>query len=434
MSNSPSSRQHQQQQQQSGGGATGTIYGVSSMPQAQQVHQPGVLAETYTVQPYPPAGTYAAPALPGYGITHYHAAGYPPAVAYPYAHHPAHGAYTAAAHFYPPPHLPQGGVSGGPLPNPYVGYPYAIYASSAPVRSPTSAQMMGDNVLVSSSTSENVGVSDYDQYANKNSSSPLKHDAAVNITGARPASYVAKKNVEDVIKKGVTDRSPPNPSTATTRSNPITRAKPMHLHVDTQLPDLKGPVTESHYNADDMVSKVKPMRSDFHFYAQDHKNHILHTLESEMDVSDPVELMSELNERLLKRWEDETTKVRSLYMAKEEEDRTRFMNEEEIESRHCATMTSRPKSLGSAHSDRDSNKSTPRNNEDDDDDGEHEGDNDDHDNGNHDEDGNVSNDRNNDKDDDEDDYESPNKKLKENDKKGNGQAVSGGQNVQNNKQ
>jgi hypothetical protein len=396
MSNSPSSRQQQQTggypQQQTH--PAGTIYGVA-MTQEQQVHQPGV-PETYTQQ-YPPG--YAAPPLSAYGVAHYHAA-YPPPLAYPYVL-PTQGGYTAT-HFYPPPPLPQ-----GPLPHPYAAYPYPIYASSTAHSSPTS-QIIGEKVV---SSSENVG--DYDQYANKNSSSPLKHDAIGMTTGSRPSS-LAKKDVDGV--KG-TDKSPPD-----SRSNPTgstIRAKPMHLHVDTQF-GTQGPATaESRYNADDMVSRVKPMRSDFHFYAEDHKKDIIHDIESNVDASDPVELMSELNERLLKRWEDETDKVRNLYMAKEEADRTRFMNEEEIESRHCATLTSRPKSVGSTHSDKDS-KSTPKNEADNvnnDNGQQQQGDHDDHDNEEEDKD----NEDDNGDEKEEDDYESPSKKLKEDDEKGNGQ-------------
>jgi hypothetical protein len=92
---------------------------------------------------------------------------------------------------------------------------------------------------------------------------------------------------------------------------------------------------------DDMTSRVNPMRSDFHFYADENKKEVEKSIEKKEMSS--VELISELNEKLIEMWEKESASTRSEYMAKEERDRGRFMNEDEIESRHCATLTSRPK-------------------------------------------------------------------------------------------
>lgn len=43
-------------------------------------------------------------------------------------------------------------------------------------------------------------------------------------------------------------------------------------------------------------------------------------------------------------WENLTNDERDAFMIKEEEDRRRFMEEDEIASRHCATLTARGKS------------------------------------------------------------------------------------------
>merc|ERR1712151_22330 len=43
-------------------------------------------------------------------------------------------------------------------------------------------------------------------------------------------------------------------------------------------------------------------------------------------------------------WTESTQATRSAYMVKEEEDRKRFMNAEEVASQHCATLTARAKS------------------------------------------------------------------------------------------
>jgi hypothetical protein len=51
-----------------------------------------------------------------------------------------------------------------------------------------------------------------------------------------------------------------------------------------------------------------------------------------------------LNSRLIKEWEDASQIVREAYMEKEEEDRKRFMADDEIASRHCATLTARARS------------------------------------------------------------------------------------------
>jgi hypothetical protein len=458
MPNSPSSRR-QQQEQHTGSGyhpqqaahpssaaGGGTIYGGVSIARAhQQLHPPGVpppttTTETYTQQYPPAAGTagYGAAALPlsaGYhGLTHYHhAAGYPPPpLPYTYAlPTPPHqqGGYTATAagaHFYPPPPtLPQ--VGGGPLPNPYVvaataGYPYPMYASSTTtVHSPTS-QTMGDNNKGVSSASENDVIA-YDQYSNNNNNntaSPLKHDAAMGtMAGATRHSSLTNKGNVDGVKQGSDKSLPPNGTSTRSNASSTTRlgTKPMHLHVDTQIDTTgSGAVAAAKVqhgnNVDDMISRVKPMKSDFHFYAQDHKKDVMHTLESELNESDPVELISELNERLLKRWEDETDKVRNLYVAKEEADRTRFMNEEEIESRHCATLTSRPRPLSS---DREP-KSTPKNKDGGGgDEGEQQGDH--HHRENDDQDRNADDEEG----EEQEDYESPSKKLKEDDEKGSDQ-------------
>jgi len=94
---------------------------------------------------------------------------------------------------------------------------------------------------------------------------------------------------------------------------------------------------------DDMVSRVSAMRSDFHFYAEDNKQIAFDEIQSESILKDPVAIIAKLNEQLMTMWEGEPNNRRNEYMMKEEMDRTRFMNEDEIESRHCATLTSRPK-------------------------------------------------------------------------------------------
>jgi hypothetical protein len=48
-----------------------------------------------------------------------------------------------------------------------------------------------------------------------------------------------------------------------------------------------------------------------------------------------------LNTRMMKAWEDLSQEEREGYMHKEEQDRRRFMEEDEVASRHCFTLTAR---------------------------------------------------------------------------------------------
>jgi len=104
-----------------------------------------------------------------------------------------------------------------------------------------------------------------------------------------------------------------------------------------------SPSYTSQGKVDDMIPRVSSMRSDFHFYAEDNKQVAFLEIQQESSSKDPIANIAKLNERLLRMWEGEPNKRRNDYMMKEEMDRTRFMNEDEIESRHCATLTSRPK-------------------------------------------------------------------------------------------
>jgi hypothetical protein len=106
----------------------------------------------------------------------------------------------------------------------------------------------------------------------------------------------------------------------------------------------------NHEHDGELSSDVNPMRSDFHFFALDHKDETLEKIkkdsskekkENDNKAETPFILMTDLNERLMALWEGASNRVRTVYMQKEESDRYRFMSEDEIASRHCATLTSR---------------------------------------------------------------------------------------------
>jgi hypothetical protein len=96
--------------------------------------------------------------------------------------------------------------------------------------------------------------------------------------------------------------------------------------------------------------EVEPIRTDFHFFVQENQEKYRKLSEEEVrntangDTLDPFLVNSNLNTRLMKAWEDLKKEERDICMVKEEEDRRRFMEEDEIASRHCATLTARGKS------------------------------------------------------------------------------------------
>ncbi|KAL7530828.1 hypothetical protein ACHAWF_003531 [Thalassiosira exigua] len=104
--------------------------------------------------------------------------------------------------------------------------------------------------------------------------------------------------------------------------------------------------------------KVDPMKQDFHFYAVDHYEEAWRASREQIDKAraegtadvpedagkDLFVLTTLLNARLVKIWEGASPATRSEYLKREEADRKRFMSEEEVASRHCATLTARRRS------------------------------------------------------------------------------------------
>jgi hypothetical protein len=92
--------------------------------------------------------------------------------------------------------------------------------------------------------------------------------------------------------------------------------------------------------------QVKPMRSDFHFFVDDMRDSIQAIAKKELRHEADVKMLlfTNMNARLMKAWEDATEETRAEYLVKEEDDRRRFMAEDEIVSRHCATLTARARS------------------------------------------------------------------------------------------
>jgi hypothetical protein len=94
---------------------------------------------------------------------------------------------------------------------------------------------------------------------------------------------------------------------------------------------------------------VKPIQTDFHFFVMEKKDTYKKDAEKEVQDTNKGKLdaylvNSNLNCRLMKAWEDLGVAERDGYTKKEQADRRRFMQDDEVASRHCATLTARARS------------------------------------------------------------------------------------------
>jgi hypothetical protein len=121
-----------------------------------------------------------------------------------------------------------------------------------------------------------------------------------------------------------------------------------------ELPQFSG---EKHYKSPDFQTdveiernrsqsdftdmKVSPMRTSFHFFVDDVQEAVRTEAREEYKGDVDFLLYSNMNARVIKKWNELPSSTHVTYMGKEEEDRVRFQNEDEIASRHCATLTAR---------------------------------------------------------------------------------------------
>ncbi len=169
---------------------------------------------------------------------------------------------------------------------------------------------------------------------------------------------------------------PPPPQASYRGPSPVPRAAPTapptaeskkSRSSPTKTPETKVPSSSESTNIPDhseverlraaaaqelTTEEVKPIQTDFHFFVKEHlekyrkmaEEEVKKTLKDGETDLDPLLVNSNLNTRLMKAWEDLTKEDRDAYMVKEEADRRRFMEDDEIASRHCATLTARGKS------------------------------------------------------------------------------------------
>jgi hypothetical protein len=133
------------------------------------------------------------------------------------------------------------------------------------------------------------------------------------------------------------------------------------LTLETNNPDLdKQSVDSQSQNSkspEEELDEVKPIQTDFHCFVLEWKDKLLREAEAEVEASlqgyesDDYKakhrlylLNSNLNCRLMKKWEDFTMDEREDFFQKEEDDRRRFTTEDEVISRHCFTLTARLRS------------------------------------------------------------------------------------------
>lgn len=92
--------------------------------------------------------------------------------------------------------------------------------------------------------------------------------------------------------------------------------------------------------------QVKPIRTNFHFFVSDVEDTVQKDAVRECGEhhTDPFLLYSNMNARLIQKWQDLPLLDQEAYRKMEEDDRIRFQNDDDIASRHCATLTARARS------------------------------------------------------------------------------------------
>lgn len=167
--------------------------------------------------------------------------------------------------------------------------------------------------------------------------------------GYDPAYYGAPKHPSS-FKSTRGGHHPTVPPPLTKEKSPESRTEEPPLVIK-KVVDMEAERLKASMDTEISLSEVKPIKTDFHFFVLDMREKL--RIEAEKEVADtapadkakdPYLINSNLNTRLMKAWEDLSEDKRDAYFKKEEADRRRFMEEDEVASRHCATLTARVKS------------------------------------------------------------------------------------------
>ena len=256
---------------------------------------------------------------------YHHYGGYPPQPAVADgSHHPGYHHHHYAgppSHYPPPPPLPHGHQHGGVPPPSY--HPPSSYHYPAP-------PPLEDNS------------------SRRDNGSP-RVTAKSNIMHP---SLVTPKSLDD-SDTGVPPALPPIEQKSSKKKTTSKRG------AKTRKESSSGSRLHASSNKEFVVEEeeeltVAPMRQDFHFYAMDHYEQVKEVCKNQLATASTSSqknkenelflLTTLINEHLIKNWEAAPSSVRSEYLKKEEADRKRFMGEEEVASRHCATLTARRRS------------------------------------------------------------------------------------------
>lgn len=242
------------------------------------------------------------------------------------SYYPPHYASSNTGHPHPPPY------HSGPPPGPGYHHPspwyYPPQNAPVPVAVPPPRDRSSADALLRTSNNPNN--------APPILVTPKSHDSET-MPPLVGGSNISSANKKQITAKSVTKRT--------------TKCKKKES-------EIKSPILSDERDLEmEEETKVKPMKQDFHFYAMDHYEEVNRICQQQLDESFTDGSIAEknkenqlfllttmLNSRLIKNWENAPPSTRAQYLKKEEADRKRFMGEEEIASRHCATLTARKRS------------------------------------------------------------------------------------------
>jgi hypothetical protein len=278
------------------------------------------------------------------GVQHHPSPGRLPAHYFPPM---PHLAYTMAAPPPPPPHHHHH-HHGGPYYPPSLRQPSGWYASQPPPYIPPPGNTRGgtypppppqyDPSSEAPPPPHGYYPPHYPPYAHhypmQHMSSPDKSSPSKSIATETASSTVKPPAIMDRATASVASSVSPSKS-----STAVSACPPQPQSRDQTMMNVEESQNEAY------VLDVDPMRQDFYFYLRDHKDAIMEEarkrVSSVLDSPDQLLLLTYVNERIKSSWELEPKEVRDKYRVIEEADRARFMQEDEIASRHCATLTAR---------------------------------------------------------------------------------------------
>lgn len=297
--------------------------------------------------------------------------GYSPSGLPPYSYPRPPGAFNGSYPPIPPPYTygPPPGVYGGPPPGyPGPGYPPSLHLPSPysygggyesgygapphpglPLHMQTYRESSSIPPLASTNNDHPSSIIRSEQQSLVTAGSSIyRTDKKFSSSPPKKKSTISTVAVEgSTIKRSIPRQSP----TSITQQQLHNNTVPDHVEVERLRAAAATEIT---------AEEVKPIQTDFHFFIKQNLENYRRLAEEEVRNStndnsnmnendnnrglDPFLVNSNLNTRLMKGWEALPKESRDAFMVREEDDRRRFMEEDEIASRHCATLTARGKS------------------------------------------------------------------------------------------